>query len=426
MPLLPSLQAFATNPFVLDEATRRAYEGEILALPVHRTVADLLDESGHEAAEEALLAIGFVQAHAGQQPLAELPARTWSRFQGRQEAYRRIALAAGRGYRAIGTMIGASVPMTKVRSQAWAACFGDSLCRILELEAVIRDHDVTILGETGTGKEVVATAIQAALPGNAKGGEAPRAALNAAAIPDTLIESELFGHVKGAFTGAEEARRGRIRTAHGGSFFLDEVGDLKETTQVKLLRVMETNMVSPLGADASERAECRYIAATHKDLEAMVDAGTFRRDLFQRLAGFIIRLPPLRVRREDIPAIGAAFVKRYAVPQEVVARCDAWLAEAARTPYNWPGNVRELQNRLRSVMLGLGSVFGPQGIAATASVVPPAFDTCEATLRELEDWYLARVLAQVEHNYAAASRILGVDRATIRRRAKQLGPSPRA
>lgn len=219
-------------------------------------------------------------------------------------------LAAGRCYRALAAVLGGSKRMNRVRRDTWAACFGDSLRSALDLERVIRDHDVLLFGETGTGKEAIARAIQLATPGGTDGAPAPMAAINAAAVPLTLVESALFGHIKGAFTGAQETRTGRLRTASGGSFFLDEVGDLPSTTQVKLLRVMETNEVFPLGSDSPETIDVRYIAATHKDLEAMVECKEFRRDLFQRMAGNVIRMPPLRDRPEDMIEIGTAFVAR--------------------------------------------------------------------------------------------------------------------
>ncbi len=148
-----------------------------------------------------------------------------------------------------------------------------------------------MLGETGTGKEAFARAVQLALPGGPDGRPAPSAALNAAAIPDTLVESALFGHRRGAFTGATEPRVGALRHAPCGTFFLDEVGDLPPHTQAKLLRVIETNEVFPLGADTPEPARVRYVAATHHDLERMIERGDFRRDLFGRLAGNVVPIP---------------------------------------------------------------------------------------------------------------------------------------
>jgi len=254
--------------------------------------------------------------------------------------------------------------MNRVRRDTWAACFGESLRSALELERVIRDHDVLLFGETGTGKEAIARAIQLATPGPADGSAAPMAAINAAAVPDTLVESALFGHVKGAFTGAQETRTGWLRKASGGSFFLDEVGDLPSPTQVKLLRVMETNEVFPLGSDISEIVDVRYIAATHKDLETRVDRNEFRRDLFQRMAGNVIRMPPLRDRPEDMIEIGTAFIARYLGDASVdhSRRIEAWLHSDGAVGYSWPGNVRELQNALRNMMLGLDA--GPGGVRA--------------------------------------------------------------
>jgi DNA-binding NtrC family response regulator len=296
----------------------------------------------------------------------------------------------------------------------------------LTLGKVIEDHDVLILGETGTGKEAIAYALQEGAIGPEDGTAAPRSALNAAAVPETLVESELFGHVKGAFTGASETRKGRIRSAHRGCFFLDEVGDLMPTTQVKLLRVMETNEVHPLGSDEGHEAVCRYVAATHRDLERMVEEGDYRRDLYQRLAGNVIRLPPLRDRPEDIPEIGRDFVQRF-LPEgqlpETRTRLFDWLESREAQRHSWPGNVRGLQNALRNLLLGL-----PAGIDGTlaplaetdSEALPVAMRECVATLTDVEDWYLARVLEHTGNNLAQTARILGVDRTTVRRRARNL------
>ncbi|MBX3232457.1 MAG: sigma 54-interacting transcriptional regulator [Labilithrix sp.] len=340
-----------------------------------------------------------------------------------------VGAAAGRCLRALGALRGSSSAIVGVCRAAWAACFGDSLVHALVLARVIDDHDVLILGETGTGKEAVAHAIQEGCLGPKDGSPAPHASLNAAAVPDTLVAAELFGHVKGAFTGANDTRLGRIRTAHGGSLFLDEVGDLGVSTQVKLLRVMETNELSPLGSDRTYRASCRYISATHKDLASMVEAGHFRRDLHQRLAGTVIRLPPLRDRPEDIPAIGRAFVDRYLPASsldETRKRIDTWLTSREARRHAWPGNVRELQNALRNLLLGLEPGVTPAAgshEAQAREALPAEMRDATATLDDVVDWYVAHVLARSADNVAHAARILGVDRSTVRRRTRAYASS---
>ncbi|MFK7998252.1 MAG: sigma-54-dependent transcriptional regulator [Polyangiales bacterium] len=418
----PAIGLFAANPFALTPTERLSSIRELEALSLARVVSEALEEGHVAAAEEAVLAMGMLAIIREPATTLQLPKRHLARLPKTLSDYQRIAAAAARAYDAISKIVGESPAMARVRQEVWSACFGDSLRCVLHLESVIIDHDVLILGETGTGKEAVASAIQTGLPGDANGAPAPSSALNAAAVPETLLESELFGHVKGAFTGALESRQGRIRRARGGCFFLDEVGDLRESTQVKLLRVMETNLVSPLGADEGERADCRYVAATHKDIEAMVERGEFRRDFYQRLAGLVITLPPLCEHTEDIPVIGERFLERYEVPDDIRQRALVWLEKASRMPYAWPGNVRELQNRLRSVMLGLASPLGPtpSALVPKGATFPPSFEDCTASMKEVESWYLAKVLAKVDNNYAAASRILHMDRATIRRRAAQL------
>jgi DNA-binding NtrC family response regulator len=334
-------------------------------------------------------------------------------------AYRRVAAAAARGHAALSSLEGRSTAIDAVRRQTWAACFGEDLIHALRLERVIRDHDVLILGETGTGKELVAHAIQAATPAPKGSGPAPQSAVNAAAIPETLVEGELFGHVRGAFTGATDARAGRLRSADGGTFFLPEVGDLATAAQVALLRVMETNVVTPVGADAGTPVDVRYVAATHRDLRAMVDAGDFRRDLLERLAGVVIRLPPLRDRPDDIVAIGRAFVAPFfegTVPDDV----EQWLQASMRRPHAWLGNVRELHNALRSLMLGLPTGLRDDPVPVPElDRIPLRIRQRRATLREVETWYVGEVLSRAEGNYAEAARTLEVHRSTVMRRHKE-------
>ncbi len=418
------LAAWRANPFEADETQRHLAEQALELYQPRRLVAAMLDEGLPNRASKLVLALGHRRACAAPDSpdvaLDCLPDRLFTRLPFKRGAYLRVAAAAGRCYFALDAMTGDSEAMRELRRQVWAACFGHSLRRALQMERVIRDHDVLLLGETGTGKELVANALLAGAPGPPDGSPAPRASLNAAAVPETLIESELFGHVKGAFTGATEARAGRIRSADGGCLFLDEVGDLPSNTQVKLLRVIETNEVHPLGSDKTAQVEVRYIAATHKDLVGMAERGEFRQDLYERMAGNIIRLPPLRERPDDIPAIGHAFVLRYLgaglTDDDDVDRVDRWLRSPTTRAYPWPGNARELQNALRNLMLGLpAGLKGSTPKGAIGPEVPPAIAQGTAPMRSVRDWYLHFVLDRCEGNLSEASRVLGVDRTTVRR-----------
>jgi len=424
--------AMLANPWG-PEATDRARAAQILA-----ALADLPERvRGHArrgektSIDRLLLAVAHAQATTGVAVEAVLAppwmdGRAWEAASRPRAAYVRIAMAASRALASLEELRGGSTLMRAVRREAWAACFGDSLAHALDLERVIRDHDVLLLGETGTGKDALAKAIQQALPGDSDGGPAPSATINAAAIPETLIEAELFGHAKGAYTGATQARAGRIRSADRGSFFLDEVGDLPLTTQVKLLRVVESDEVTSLGSDRVHRVEARYIAATHRDLEAMVERGEFRRDLYQRLAGVVVRLPPLREHREDIPEIGMHFVERYLRGPQWVERAvelRRWLEEQVDRAHPWSGNVRELENVIRNLLLGIdpwgAAPPGSPAKATGAAVLPPAIAEGTAPLRAVRDWYVERVLERSNGNFAAAARILRVDRTTARRLARR-------
>ncbi|MBX3220711.1 MAG: sigma-54-dependent Fis family transcriptional regulator [Labilithrix sp.] len=391
---------------------------------------------GAEAAERATLAIAHAHAlaapagGAGPRPLGHdvLPAAVARLLRQPRSTYVSVGAAAARCFRALDALHGTSAAMASVRRATWAACFGESLEHALLLGQVIHDHDVLILGETGTGKEAVAHAVQEGCIGPKDGGAAPRASLNVAAVPETLVAAELFGHVKGAFTGAADARVGRIRSAYGGSLFLDEIGDLAVTTQVKLLRVMETDEVSPLGSDKTYPSSCRYIAATHKDLDAMVEEGKFRRDLHQRLAGNVIRLPPLRDRPEDIVPIGERFVERHLPGGALPAtrrRIDGWLGSDEAKSHPWPGNVRELQNALRNMLLGLDPGVERRAAPVTPSseseALPDALRENTATMEQVVDWYIRRVVDHSSQNLARAARTLAVDRTTLRRRLRARG-----
>lgn len=405
MELSEAVASWTRNPFALAPAAAEASAERLAGASPAVT-----DEIG--ALERWVLARLHLAVRYEREP--RLPRKLTARLPRPLRDYRRIAAAAGRAHAALAALQGHSEAIASVRRQTWAACFGEDLLHALRLERVIRDHDVLILGETGTGKELVAHAIQAATPGPKGIGPAPQSAVNAAAIPETLVEGELFGHVRGAFTGATDARPGRLRSADGGTFFLDEVGDLQTTAQVALLRVMETNVVTPVGADAGTEVDVRYVAATHRDLYALVEADRFRRDLLERLAGVVIRIPPLRDRPEDIVDIGRAFVAPFfdgEVPDEV----ETWLARAEARVHTWSGNVRELHNALRNLILGLPTEHGD--IAPEAGdKLPPRIRDRQATLREVELWYLREVLQRCDGNQAEAARLLGVHRSTVLRR----------
>ena len=304
------------------------------------------------------------------------------------------------------------------------------------------DVPVLITGESGTGKELVARAIHAA-SGRADG---PFVAINAAAIPRELLESELFGHERGAFTGAVEARAGRFREADRGTLFLDEIGDMPLELQAKLLRVLQSGEVTPVGGRRPERVDVRILAATHRDLDAEVRAGRFREDLLYRLRVVPIALPPLRERPEDIPTLAEHFVARYA---EELGTGPRWLADATLrrlSEYDWPGNVRELENAVkRALVLSTGEVLSPDDLAflsapagdakakapslealvaaevAAALAAPGANDLHPRLLERFERPLLEAVLAHTGGNQLRAAAILGITRNTLRKRMVELG-----
>jgi len=271
---------------------------------------------------------------------------------------------------------------------------------------------VLLLGETGTGKEVVARAIHA---GSARA-ERPFIPINCAALPDSLLESELFGHARGAFTGAERDRRGAFEEAHSGTLFLDEVGETSGAFQAKLLRVLQDRGVRPLGGRRSREVDVRVIAATHRDLHREVARGRFREDLLFRLHIFPIRIPPLRDRPEDVMALAQHFLDVHG-PREGVPGCS--LSPSARRrllAHRWPGNVRELENAiLRALVLaGRGALIGDEHFDLLAAETPPA--QIEG-LEGAADEHLSDTLARVEAGLirAALERNAGHRAETARR-----------
>ena len=292
---------------------------------------------------------------------------------------------------------------------------------------------VLIRGETGTGKELVARAIHYASPRATK----PLVKLNCAALPEGLLESELFGHEKGSFTGADRRRPGRFELADGGTLFLDEIGDVSQAMQAKLLRVLQEREFERVGGNETIKVDVRVIAATHRELETMVQAGEFREDLYFRLNVFPIQIPPLRRRKEDIPELARFFLKRHAAEAARFHLEDFTADAIARlASYPWPGNVRELENVIeRAVILctegtridaddlrflDLGARRPPAELEATAEdgSLPQA-------LERIERDELVRAMEEGKGSKAAASRILGINRSTLYYRLRKHGLAER-
>jgi DNA-binding NtrC family response regulator len=280
---------------------------------------------------------------------------------------------------------------------------------------VLAGHDeaVLIIGESGTGKELAARALHDAGPRH----DGPFEALNMATLPPELFESQLFGHVKGAFTGADQDKRGAFQCASGGTLFLDEIGELRPDLQAKLLRVLESAEVRPVGGDEAEFPDVRVVAATNRDLLAMVTAGTFRRDLYFRLAVLTVYLPPLREHTEDIPAIARALLERH---HPAFGITDAALA--ALRGYAWPGNVRELRNVLtRAVVLGRVNPIPPESIVfqpwsfeeAAGAPAPLDMRVTELAANAAERDAILQKLAETEGNRREAARRLGIPKSTL-------------
>jgi formate hydrogenlyase transcriptional activator len=284
------------------------------------------------------------------------------------------------------------------------------------------DSTVLITGETGTGKELIARAIH---KHSQRSGQA-FISVNCAAIPSSLIASELFGHERGAFTGAVQRRQGRFELAHSGTIFLDEVGELPAETQIALLRVIQERQFERVGGNQIIPTDVRVIAATNRDLTAAIAAGTFRADLFYRLNVFPIEVPPLRKRKEDIPMLVEYFVKRYAEKAgKQIYKIDMNTLELCQS-YSWPGNIRELQNIVeRSVILSSGDTFGIEK-AWLASPEPtrqdmpsPLPDTLQNQEREIIQAALAECKGKVAGPKGAAAK-LGIPRSTLDWKIKQL------
>ena len=315
----------------------------------------------------------------------------------------------------------------------WSPLVGSStaMLEVYKLVARVAESKSTVLlqGESGTGKELIARAIHANGPRRDK----PFVPVNCGALPDTLLESEMFGYEKGAFTGAVGTKAGLFEAANGGSLFLDEIGELGPALQVKLLRVMQDQEVRRVGGTGSVKVDVRIIAATNRDLELLVKEGKFRDDLYYRLKVVPITLPSLAERREDIPMLVHHFLQKCAAGPTPTVRGVLPETMALLTQYRWPGNVRELENVIeRAVSLSHGPLLTPddlpesirQGSADGAEGSFPHGDLANEatlTLEEVEKRHLILVLKETKGNKVKAAKILGIDRRTLYRMAERFG-----
>ncbi|MFP3870471.1 MAG: sigma-54-dependent transcriptional regulator [Syntrophobacteria bacterium] len=288
--------------------------------------------------------------------------------------------------------------------------------KVFETIRTVADTNATVLitGETGTGKELVARAVHT----HSSRRYSPFVAVSCSALPDTLLESELFGYEKGAFTGADRAKKGRFELAHGGTLFLDEIGDISMKTQVKLLRVLEERSFRRLGGTELREVDVRLVAATNQDLSRAVEEGIFRSDLYYRLNVVSIHLPPLRERKEDIALLAAHFMNKYNL--ECNKRFDRLEPQALElmTEYHWPGNVRELENVIeRAVVVDQGPELEVKHLPFCTVESPPAEGP--QSLEEVEKAHIHKMLERNDWNISKTARVLDIDRTTLHKKIKK-------
>jgi len=297
------------------------------------------------------------------------------------------------------------------------------MAQVLDLVRRVAPTDATVLihGESGAGKELIAKAIHHA----SQRARRPFVAINCAALPETLLESELFGHVKGAFTGAATNKKGLFEEAHGGTLLLDEIGEMPPSLQAKLLRTLQSGEIRPVGSTQSIIIDARVVAATHRDLAQMIRQGGFREDLFYRLNVIPVTLPSLRERREDIPLLAEHFLARFAERQNRVLRLSPAAMERLLR-YPWPGNVRELENAMeRSAILAQADTIEPPDLPAhvTAGLAlgPAPSLGSPQTLAETERILIMQTLERSGWNHSRAAEALGIGRTTLWRKLKEYG-----
>lgn len=430
--LLMRAQYWLGNPFKDEFYDERYDAARLLQKTPTQTIARAVRELAF--GDDPRLAIWLLVAYGHERQCQEpgksvglddleIPKSVWKATQTKERAVSRLLLAAGRCYETLVEMVGDSDAIQRVRAETWSVCFGQDLLMALIAPEVVRDHGVVVFGDTGTGKEGVARAIQrGCIP--QKGDVAPSVEINAAAIPKDLIESTLFGHEKGSFTGAYKTMIGAIENANGGTLFLDEVGDLPSDIQVKLLRVMQEKKLMRVGGTRPIDVSVRYIGASNRDLESLVQQRTFRLDLYHRLVGTTITVPTLRDRPDDIEYIAMDYVESKIGLAAMDARVEpirTWLRSDEVREYHWPGNVRELQTAVRNVFLGLPPRLQPAPVQQadgpeSPDAIPDGLRRGKWNERQVCTWYAQRVYRCEGGNVSKAARLLEINRATLRAR----------
>lgn len=300
-----------------------------------------------------------------------------------------------------------------------------SMKRLFEVMRRACESDITVMlqGESGVGKEVVARALHH----HSNRRNSPMVSVNCGAIPQNLVESELFGHVKGAFTSAVEERKGKFVEASGGTLFLDEIGDLDHAVQVKLLRALQDGEVIPVGSNTPVKVNIRLVVATNRNLRRMVHDGEFREDLFYRINVLPIEVPPLRDRRRDIPALATHFMESFCTDHDMKPKEFTPAAEKALTEFQWPGNVRQLENAMHRLAVMIDSSVIEKKhldfltVENTEMGTEESFqDSVMLSLEEVEKRHIRRVVLHCKGNMSQAARVLGVSRSTLYRQMDQI------
>jgi two-component system, NtrC family, response regulator HydG len=314
--------------------------------------------------------------------------------------------------------------VARLREQVQATALSNDLIgrspamkKVMELIEMVAPTEATVLitGESGTGKEVVARAIHNAGPRRYM----PMVTIHCGALTETLLESELFGHEKGAFTGAQYRKKGKFEVADGGSVFLDEISDISLKTQTDLLRVLQEKEIVRVGGNQQLKVDFRAIAATNKNLETLVKSGSFRPDLYYRLHVFCIDLPPLRDRREDIPLLVNHFLNKFCMATSRPVPGISAEAMEVLLRHDWPGNVRELENAVeRALVIGRSSEIKPSDFSFQFQGDEPRGGK---TLEDVERAHIERILRETQHNLSRAARILDIDRTTLYNKLRRYG-----